>query len=499
MKSTKLVLIILSLALLIGAVIGVSASAETETPTLDIYSKNLSYGSNISILFAVKSANLDGAEVKLNVYESDPTAAAVEPAATVSKSHEETVHGELCDIFFTPGINAKSIHKQVYVQAFAVVGEETYYSEVERYSVLEYCHEMIASEDTDATKDAKYQAVIDYGAAIQSLLSEDLDKEGNPKFSGALATEYKYVTIEGGTLDGKYTAGVYLASEKIAVFGEDVELWSDGSKTVANGGMYTVDENATLVAASADELATVNFENVTTESLPSSIKFSTTHPTLPFGVNTYVSGEPNAKIDTITGNTTKSLIIDSSRTYTRKNILNITETAVAEDGYNTVEFSMDFMADWSTSGTGAEFINIVFTDKDGNVAFNLILCQNTATGLQLRFRDSTASQPSYEDNNGNAQNYGRTFLSNADGVWTNLTLKYTSDGNSMALAVARGDNKFYTSSSEPGAMVAPFSSTCIKAADITNAYIIVNGHNQASHTLNSTIAIDNLIFRKIAE
>jgi hypothetical protein len=206
MKKTKIAIIILSLALLIGSVAGIAASAN-DTPTIEIYSKNVSYGSNISLAFAVKGENLNGAEVKLNVYESDPAAnPELQPATTVTKEYEETVHGALCDIFFTPGINAKSIHRQVYVQAFAEVGETTYYSEVERYSVLEYCHEMIADEDTNAAKDAKYQAVIDYGAAIQSLLSEDLGKYGESMFEGPLATEYKYVTIEGGTF---YCGDIY--------------------------------------------------------------------------------------------------------------------------------------------------------------------------------------------------------------------------------------------------------------------------------------------------
>ena len=493
MKSSKIAIIILSVALLLASVIGISISAEEATPTLEIYSKNLSYGSNISIAFAVKSENIGDAEVKLNVYEADPTVATVEPAATVSKSYEETVHGELCDIFFTPGINAKSIHRQVYVQAFAVVGEDTYYSEVERYSVLEYCYEMIADEDTDAAKDAKFQAVIDYGVAIQSLLKDD------GKFEGAFANEYKYVTIAGGTLDGKYNVGVYLAGTKLNPSAEGVSAWSDGNVAVLNGAEYTVTDNATLVPANADELAKITFENVTTDTIPSCIEFVDTHPVLPFGTNTYASGKSMAKVDTITGNATKSLVLDSSRSYTRKNILKISETASKETNANAVEFSMDFMVDWSTSGTGAEFINVVFTDKNGNVAFNLILCQSTATGLQLRFRDNTGAQPSYVDPNGKSENYGRTFLSNADGVWTNLTLKYVSDGNTMALSVARGDTEFFVGSLEPGAMVAPFSSNCIKAEDITNAYVIVNGHSSASHTLNNTMAIDNLTFRKIAE
>ena len=484
MKSTKLALIILSLALLIGAVIGVSASAETDTPTLDIYSKNLSYGSNISILFAVKSANLDGAEVKLNVYESDPTAAAVEPAATVSKAYEDTVHGELCDIFFTPGINAKSIHRQVYVQAFAVVGEETYYSEVERYSVLEYCHEMIASESTDAEKDAKYQAVIDYGAAIQSLLSEDVDAEGNPKFEGKLATEYVYVTIENGTLDGKYDKGVYVAGDKLTPAGDGVECWNAGNTIVNNGAEFVVGtDNVNFVAASAKDMATVTFEDATTSNLPSSINCGADLPKIyGFDSNTYTNG--TFEVRPYDPNPTNTLYLTSEYNKT-KNVVKVGETATAVTGANTVEFEADLMLKWSTSSTNCEFFNMAITDANGNVAFNIVLRNSTANNVAIMLRGSAGSQ---------VNDIGRTLKQNAVGVWFKLRVvyKYVSetevgvevflDGNSVGTATTPYD-----------------ASNAMDINEITNGYFVVNGKPSSSHAINSYIAIDNVVFRKIAE
>ena len=64
----RIISLILALALVASVIPAVVASAEdAAAPTVDIVSKNLSYESNISILFAVKTANTDAAP-KLDVY-----------------------------------------------------------------------------------------------------------------------------------------------------------------------------------------------------------------------------------------------------------------------------------------------------------------------------------------------------------------------------------------------------------------------------------------------
>ena len=156
----RIISLILALALIASVIPAIVVSAADEaTPSVEITSKNLSYEDNIRILFAVKAENIGGAEVKLNFYESDPqdsqaAATTLNPVYTPDNSAEVGIAGHY--VFFTPGFAAKFLSKQIYVQAEVTVNGVTYKSAVERYSVVEYCHEMIAKESTDAAKDAKY-------------------------------------------------------------------------------------------------------------------------------------------------------------------------------------------------------------------------------------------------------------------------------------------------------------------------------------------------------
>ena len=422
--------------------------------------------------------------MKLNVYEADPSAnASIAPAATVKSSYEDTVHGALCDIFFTPGINAKSIHRQVYVQAEVTVDGATYYSEVERYSVLEYCHEMIADEDTDADKDAKFQAVINYGAAIQSLLADD------GKFEGKLATEYKYVTINGGTLDGKYNTGVYLAGTKLNPYGEGVGAWSDGNTAVLNGGEYIVTANATLNVANAKDLATESFENATSGNLPSNISFATTLPSVPnfskYPTSGYVVGNFTEGYNTINGNTTKSLFTSNKYKETTAAI-KISESIAAEKNANIVEFETDICLDWGSSSSAVEFVNILLTDASGNVAFNFTLKNSTATNVAINHRNSA----------GGAKGQIGQTLPTGDvqaGKWFNLriTYQYVSETEVIVKAYING-------TALSGTATSPFNeANALSVSEISNVYVCSNA--RADQTISNYLAIDNVILRKIAE
>ena len=232
MKTTKILSLVLTLVLLVVGAVCVTASADA-TPELEIASKNLSYESNISIVFAVKANNTDVAPV-LNVYTGDPTEETLTPvtvkAAYTPENSLEKVGYADAYIFFTPGIVAKALETEIYVQAVVTVDSVDYVSEIERYSVVEYCHEMNAKKST-----TDYNDIITYGARIQKML------EADGKFSGAYATEYKYVTIKDGTLDGKYDSGIYLEGEKVYPQADGVKAWasSDG-KTVMNGDEYVI-------------------------------------------------------------------------------------------------------------------------------------------------------------------------------------------------------------------------------------------------------------------
>ena len=478
----RIISLILALALMASVIPAIVVSAEdAATPTLEIVSKNLSYESNIRLLFAVKSANVGDAEIKLNVYEEDPVAnadAAIKETVPVAYTESIGSYGE-CNVFFTTGIAAKFLQKQLYVQAVVTVDGTTYKSEVERYSIVEYCHEMIAKDSTDAAKDAKYMNVIEYGAAIQSFLTDD------GKYEGAFATDYKYVTIENGTLDGRYDTGIYLAGEKVKPYGEGVSLWSDGkTNDIANGAEYTVSESVDLTSVDTKLLATENFESATSNSLPSNISFVTTLPKIGNLGNSYTQSAYVVGKFTNNETNTTNCLFTSNKYQASRAIIKVTESATAETNATMVEFEADLCLDWNTNGDNCEFFNIVLADKDGNAAYNLVL-RNYINGnrLILLNRDSSGAM---------GPKGTQTFMMNADNVWFNLrvTYKYVS-ASEIALEIFLNGNSVRTET------VPATADAAITIENLVNAYVVVNG-NSGSHAINSYVAIDNVVFRKIA-
>ena len=199
-KNAKIITLILALAMIVGAAIGISTSADnTATPSLDIVSKNLSYGGTISIAFAVDAKNVGEGEVSLHVYDSEPASETAEPAYTVASSLKQNVYGTECLVFFTKGIAVKDMPDVIYVRASVEVGGVTYYSELERYSVAEYAYDVQYRSDLgdDFVKIGEY--LVGLGDKIQTVLPHDKDNK---------PSDFLYAAVEDGTLDGKYNSGL---------------------------------------------------------------------------------------------------------------------------------------------------------------------------------------------------------------------------------------------------------------------------------------------------
>ena len=106
-KNTKLLVLVLSLALMIGAVVGITAQAAESDPV--ILSQNVEYGGNYALMYAIKADSVKADEVTLAVYANaectgeplwDKTIAA-------TAENQETVKDTACYVFTTAGIAAK--------------------------------------------------------------------------------------------------------------------------------------------------------------------------------------------------------------------------------------------------------------------------------------------------------------------------------------------------------------------------------------------------------
>ncbi len=271
-NTSKIALIILSLALLVGAAIGFSASAEATAP--EIVSKNIDVNGNYCLMLAVNPATVAGDDVTITIYEQLP-AEGVEPAQTITKAKTATEKIDLdhdgteeydAIVFYTAGVSAKDIADVWYITTTS--GGVT--SDVETYSVREYAFERLYKNGTVfATSEADgkaylqrqfYLEILDVGSAAQQLLVNYGKPEAEKE---KLAKGYIYAAVVGGT----YTIGETTLEHGFVNEGdvltlnstdESVETWNvftfgpDGNmypdqQTVDAGGTITVTGNTVAI------------------------------------------------------------------------------------------------------------------------------------------------------------------------------------------------------------------------------------------------------------
>ena len=254
-KANVLKLLVLALCVtLLGAVAVFSASAEESELSVSIVAKNVSYDDVVKVMFAVDDSNAGGNEIEVLYYLEDPVTNP-DAKAYLGVEYDEgyTKDDVTYPAYFTAGFPAKAIGDQVYARAH-IVGSDVY-SDVMRYSVVEYLYERLYLDNATGDKKALYEDLLSYGASAQKVLCPDAETR---------ISDYVLVGIQGGTLDGRYFQGIYVAGDKLYPTGAGVTTWYANvvdvttgeidTTEVANAAEYTV-EGFTMftIAALGDE------------------------------------------------------------------------------------------------------------------------------------------------------------------------------------------------------------------------------------------------------
>lgn len=181
-RFTKIISLLLSALFILGAFAGLTAFAEEEntevedtvvTPTVSIKYKNVAYEGAVKLVFYVESANLaDGQSVKLVLSDKAFSDVVIDDKTAVyAPKGKLTVAGAEYDAFVSEEIAPAALRKSLYAAAVVVDADNNVVSrsEVLEYSVFEYCMDRF---DADATADqqALYKALLDFGAAVQTVL-----------------------------------------------------------------------------------------------------------------------------------------------------------------------------------------------------------------------------------------------------------------------------------------------------------------------------------------
>ena len=262
-KALKILILAFTVAVLaIGFCFAASATEEASELSVSIIKKNVSYSDYVKVLFAVDDTNAGGNEIELLYYFEDPTVnpnAEVKYGAVYDRGYTDD-NGKSFPAFYSAGFPAKEIGEKVYARAH-IVGTDVY-SEVVRYSVVEYLLERLYVDKATGDKKALYEDLLSYGASAQKVLingnsdpADDITK---------FITDYVLVGIEGGTLDGRYDQGIYFVDDVINPRADGVATWNAtvydhstgvGTTTeVNNEADYTV-TGFTMFAVATETLA----------------------------------------------------------------------------------------------------------------------------------------------------------------------------------------------------------------------------------------------------
>ncbi len=191
-KFSKIVLLVLSLALLIGSAVGIAVSAEDNSR--EILSQNIIYSDRLTVMYAV-DATLEEAiagDVRVSYYWEEDGVAELKAAKLLYPYDEnnELIAGYVYQpkdgegnvintypVFITEGVPAKDLLKVANVTAYA--GELPAAPVYESYSVAEYLYTKlyrdgyIAKTEVDGKdyeRKLMYTKLLDYGAQAQTLL-----------------------------------------------------------------------------------------------------------------------------------------------------------------------------------------------------------------------------------------------------------------------------------------------------------------------------------------
>ena len=259
-KITKFLVVALTVALLIGAVVGViSSAAETEGEKW-VVSKNVSYDENTHLFFAIDASLAeDSSLLKVDVLDAAGTSLVGEELLTVSEESVDIYEDDsmIAHVVKTPGVAAKDMADVFTINVYyGETADETTLVDTTTYSVAEYFLERLykdgvvdaaeLAEGTDeeiaAAKKAVsqkklYEASLRYGAAAQKVLAasdttliENLIYVTSPFVNGVVSkgyavelgeTNYKFDyysdTNKGVDYDITGASGYYVLDESMVI------------------------------------------------------------------------------------------------------------------------------------------------------------------------------------------------------------------------------------------------------------------------------------------
>ncbi len=232
--------LILVLTLALGLIFVIGAEAEDNDPVLDLTGANLVFKERVHILFAVNVENANANDVELLIFrgkvnvkdclKGNEARSLRTSGATVN---EGSVKGY---VFEYDDLAAAEMTEDIYARAYYTVDGKEYYSEVIKYSVLQYACNKLGVTGTPTNNEKLRSMIVNmllYASSAQEYFEVNLDR---------LATdEYVKINLEGATFADGLTYGLIKKGTSFDVSVPTTEdapyvTWTDANgKNIAAG------------------------------------------------------------------------------------------------------------------------------------------------------------------------------------------------------------------------------------------------------------------------
>ncbi len=234
----KIAALLLTLVLIAGSLsaLVIITGASTPTPELDIAYCNLSFRDSVCIKYAV-SSNVDDVKILIWTSPKDEYTVGTQDDE-ITDYYSEDINGISHKIFDYTALSAKQMTDVVYARAYSRASGVDYYSEINKYSILQYAYNMLGKTDTASTNPALREMLTNmliYGASAQKYFD-------NYKTDRLATADWYQIRLSAGVLNDGCTHGLYLPGDKVTLTapisdanGAAFAYWSDskGNKVAA--------------------------------------------------------------------------------------------------------------------------------------------------------------------------------------------------------------------------------------------------------------------------
>ncbi len=244
----RLLILALSILMLVAtASIFITVTADSPDPSLTVEGKTLVLEDRINLRYIIKIEGADCNDVEM-LYWTSPQASYTKGTEESYSKHvgTQTVDDAECYTFDYTNLAAKQMIDEIYARAYVKVDGVDYYSEVIKYSILQYAYNQLNKSTTTEQLATLLHEMLDYGAAAQLYFNYKTDR---------LATaDFYQISVNGGISENGEIGGLYLTGEQITL---------TASETDADGIPFAYWQNSAGENISGDRIytATVGTQN----------------------------------------------------------------------------------------------------------------------------------------------------------------------------------------------------------------------------------------------